>query len=334
MSTAPGAAQTQRLSRMVGAVRSPSAAAENIATDPLASATENQWKTVWRNFREHKAAFWSLVVIGTLTLSCIFVPFMLPWNTTEFDTQNIAATGPSMSHLLGTDANGRDVLARLLSAGRVSLLIGLMVALFSATMGAIVGVIAGFYGGKTEERLMWFVTILMTIPSFPLLIAMASVAASPSGGAGQFLQKIPVQWRIIIIMSMLGWMGISRVVRSQVKSLKNQEFVEAARALGASNSRIMVVHILPNTVSVLAVFTTLTVSTALLGESSLSFLGLGVNPPTATWGNMLLEARDIFTAVQYWWLTWCPALAILVSVLCVNFIGDGLRDAFDPKNRR
>jgi peptide/nickel transport system permease protein len=226
------------------------------------------------------------------------------------------------------------VLARLASAGRISLLIGLAVALISATFGGTVGLLQGYFGGKTDARLGWIVNILMTIPSLPLLIAMSSVASSEGSRAGEALRAVPAQWRIIIIMSILGWMAISRVVRSQVISLRRQEFVEAAEALGAKHSRIMIIHILPNTVSVLAVFTTLAVSAAIMGESSLSFLGLGVSPPTATWGNMLLEARDVFTAVQYWWLTWFPALLILTTVLCVNFIGDGLRDAFDPKARR
>jgi peptide/nickel transport system permease protein len=214
------------------------------------------------------------------------------------------------------------------------LLIGLMVALISATVGGAVGIAAGYFGGKTDERIMWCVNVLMTIPSLPLLIALSSVAASEEGTAAKLFASIPPEWRIIVIMSLLGWMGISRVVRSQVMSLRKQEFVEAAIALGGNHRRVMLVHILPNTISVLAVFTTLAVSTAILAEAALSFLGMGVMPPTATWGNMLFDAKDVFTVVEYWWMAWFPATAILVTVLCVNFIGDGLRDAFDPKARR
>ena len=181
---------------------------------------------------------------------------------------------------------------------------------------------------------MWVVNVLLSVPAFPLLIALSSVATSANGPAAKMLGAVPPAWRIIIIMSLVGWTGISRVVRSQVISLRKQEFVEAATALGATHRRVMLVHILPNTVSVLAVFTTLTISATIMIESSLSFLGLGVPPPGASWGNMLLEARDAFTAVHYWWLTWTPALMILVTVLCVNFLGDGLRDAFDPKARK
>ena len=303
-------------------------------TLPNASEERSQARAIWESFRAHGPARVSLYVMVAMTLACIALPWVLPWSATEVDFEVLAATPPSVTHPLGTDAIGRDVLARLLDAGRVSLLIGLAVALISAAAGAFVGTVQGFYGGAVDARLGWVVNILMTIPSLPLLIAMSSVVNSEGSRAGELLGAVPAQWRIIIIMSALGWMAISRVVRSQVVSLRGREFVEASVALGATNRRVMVVHILPNTISVLAVFTTLAVATAILGESTLSFLGLGVALPTPTWGNMLLDARDVFTAVQYWWLTWFPAAAILVSVLCVNFIGDGLRDAFDPSRAR
>lgn len=299
----------------------------------VSGESRSQWQLFMQGFRGHRAAWVSLWVLATMAITCVTVPFILPWSPTELDYANLAANGPSARHLLGTDQLGRDVLARLLSAGRVSLMIGLVVALACATTGAVVGVVAGYFGGRTDETLMWWVNVLLTIPSLPLLIALSSVAASNSGTASQIFRSVPPAWRIIIVMSVLGWMAISRVVRSQVVSLRRQEFVEAAVAMGGSHRRVMAVHILPNTVSVLAVFTTLTVSTAIMTESSLSFLGLGVAPPTATWGNMLLEARDVFTAIQYWWLTWFPALAILATVLSVNFVGDGIRDALDPKLR-
>jgi peptide/nickel transport system permease protein len=312
----------------------PAARAAEADAIPVAGDERNQWQTIWDAFSAHLPARISLFVMLGLTLGCIALPWVLPWNSTEVDFEVLTATAPSMAHPLGTDQIGRDVLARLAEAGRISLLIGLSVALISAVMGALVGTLQGFYGGKVDARLGWVVNILMTIPSLPLLIAMSSVVNSGGGRAGQLLGSVPAQWRIIFIMSILGWMAISRVVRSQVVSLRRREFVEASVALGATDRRVMVVHILPNTISVLAVFTTLAVASAILGESTLSFLGLGVALPTPTWGNMLLDARDVFTAVQYWWLTWFPAALILVSVLCVNFIGDGLRDAFDPSKAR
>jgi peptide/nickel transport system permease protein len=300
--------------------------------EAIAKPPQSQWHLMWLAFRDHRAAYLSLWVLLGIAVGCIVLPFLLPWSPTQIDYSLVSASAPSARHPLGTDMIGRDVLARLLSAGRISLLIGFMVAIFSGTVGATVGITAGFIGGKTDERIMWFVSILMTIPSLPILIAMSSVVSSSNSAAGKLLATIPPEWRIILVMSLLGWMAISRVVRSKVIALRGQEFVEASIALGASPLRLMLVHILPNTVSVLTVFVTFAVSTAILWESALSFLGVGVMPPTATWGNMLLDARDIFTAVHYWWLAWFPALMILVTVLTVNFVGDGLRDAFDPKS--
>lgn len=301
-------------------------------TLPTSAPPQSQREILWQSFRAHRMAFISLWVLAAIVAICVLLPVALPWRATQIDFDILSATPPGHVHVLGTDQVGRDVLSRLVSAGRVSLTIGIMVALISGTIGAAVGIVAGFFGGRVEERIMWGVNILMTIPTLPLLMAMATVVSSEDSTAARVFGAVPPEWRIIVIMSLLGWMGICRVVRSKVVQLRSQEFVEAATALGASRMRIMLVHILPNTMSVLVVFVTLAVSTAILGESALSFLGVGVSPPTATWGNMLLDARDIFTAVRYWWLAWFPALAILVTVLAINFVGDGLRDAFDPKS--
>jgi ABC-type dipeptide/oligopeptide/nickel transport system permease subunit len=328
-----GAAPAVQAAKLGEVINGPIMPVTNAPVTDTVGEGRSQWSMFIESLREHRAAWVSLWVLLAVAASCIVLPAVLPWDATELDYKVLDATAPSAAHPLGTDTLGRDVLARLVSAGRISLLIGLMVALFSASTGALVGISAGYFGGKIDEALMWVVNVLMTIPPFVLLLALASVSASDSGPASKVLQSVPPVWRIILIMSLLGWMAISRVVRSQVISLRKQEFVEAAIALGGSHQRVMIVHILPNIVSVLAVFTTLTVSTAIMTESGLSFLGVGVMPPTATWGNMLLEARDVFSAISYWWLTWFPALAILLTVLCVNFIGDGMRDAFDPRGR-
>jgi peptide/nickel transport system permease protein len=324
-------AQANTRSQFLGRPAAVAATADQL---PNACPERSQLRTTWDAFSAHLPARISLFIMLGMTVACIALPWVLPWSANELDYDLLAATSPSAAHPLGTDKIGRDVLARLASAGRISLLIGMSVALISASAGALVGTVQGFYGGKVDTRLGWIVDILMTIPSLPLLIAMASVVNSEGSRAGELLGKLPPQWRIILIMSVLGWMSISRVVRSQVVSLRRREFVEASIALGATDRRVMVVHILPNTISVLAVFTTLAVAGAILGESTLSFLGVGVTLPTPSWGNMLLDARDVFTAVQYWWLAWFPAGMILLSVLCVNFIGDGLRDAFDPSSKR
>ncbi len=297
----------------------------------LGTPARSQWAMIWMGFRSHRMAFIGLCVLLSMIVICTFMPFVLQ-DPAAIDMKLLKATGPSAAHPLGTDTIGRDVLARLVSAGRTSLVIGIFVALISAATGTVVGVMAGYFGGKVDGILMWIVNVLMTVPSIPLLIAIAVLVASPDSKLGPVFKSIPEAWRIIVVLCLLGWLGVSRMVRSQVLSLRQQEFCEAARALGAGHGRIMFVHIMPNTVSVIAVFATFAVSGAILSESALSFLGFGVQPPTATWGNMLNDAKDLFTILQYWWLAIFPAFAITTTVLSVNFIGDGIRDAMDPKS--
>jgi peptide/nickel transport system permease protein len=299
----------------------------------LAKPARGQLGLFWDTFRSHRMAFMGLCVLSVIVTLCIVGPFFLS-PPTDIDMKILAATPPSAAHPLGTDTIGRDVLSRLLNAGRISLQIGFLVAILSVTIGSIVGVSAGYFGGKLDTGLMWFVNVVTTIPAIPLLIAVAVLIASPDSSFGAIFRHMSEALRITIVLSLLGWMGISRIVRSQVISLREQEYVEAARALGAKAPRIMFLHILPNSISVIAVFTTLAVSHGIMAESVLSFLGVGVNPPTATWGNMLFEARDLFSILAYWWLVWFPALMIFITVLSVNFVGDGIRDAFDPKARR
>lgn len=299
----------------------------------ITAPARSQLGQFWDAYCAHRAALAGLCVIVTMVLVCLLLPFVLV-PSTEIDFQLLRATGPSAAHPLGTDSIGRDVLSRLVNAGRTSLLIGFLVAIIAAGVGSVVGLAAGYFGGKVDGALMWFVNVLMTIPSLPLLIAVGMLVANETSKIGGAIKVLGETGRIIALFGLLGWMGISRVVRSQVLSLRKQEFVEAAHALGAGHRRIMFIHILPNSVSVIAVFTTLAVSGALMGEAALSFLGVGVQPPKATWGNMLNEARDLFSIVEYWWLAWFPAMAIFVTVLSVNFIGDGVRDALDPKSMR
>lgn len=304
----------------------------NVDAQPMTAPPRTQLQQTWDSFRAHRAAFVGLCVLSTMVVICTFGPFVLQ-DPNAVDVVN-ASTGPSAAHPLGADSLGRDVLARLVIAGRTSLLIGMSVAFGAAFIGATVGIVAGYFGGRTDSVLMWFANVVMSIPSLPLLLTIATVVASPDSKIGPLIQHVPEWLRIAGVLIALGWMGVSRVVRSQVVSLRNQEFVEAAIALGGSHRRVMAVHILPNCVSVLAVFTTLAVSAAILGESALSFLGFGVQAPAATWGNMLAEGRDLITILNYWWVVWCPALAIFVTVLSVNFIGDGVRDALDPKAQK
>jgi peptide/nickel transport system permease protein len=298
----------------------------------ITKPARTQLQQTWDSFRAHRAAFIGLCVLLGMIVVCTLGPFVLQ-DPAAVDVVN-ASTGPSGKHLLGADALGRDVLSRLVSAGRISLAIGFSVAFGAAAIGAAIGVIAGYFGGRVDSGLMWIANVIMAIPGLPLLMTVATIVASPDSKIGPLIKHFPEWMRIAVVLVALGWMGISRVVRSQVVSLRGQEFVEAAIALGGTHRRVMMVHILPNCVSVLAVFTTLAVSGAIIGESALSFLGLGVQPPTPSWGNMLSEGHDLFTILQYWWVVWFPALAIFVTVLSVNFIGDGVRDALDPKSQK
>lgn len=305
----------------------------NVDAQPMSAPPRTQLQQTWDSFRSHKAAFIGLCVLTTMIIVCTFGPFVLQ-DPDAIDMDVLGYQAPSMSHPLGTDAIGRDVLSRLVNAGRTSLAIGMTVAFGAAAIGAAIGVSAGYFGGRIDSGLMWFANVVMSIPSMPLLLTVAVIVASPDSKVGPIIQKVPEWARIALVLVALGWMGISRVVRSQVVSLRHQEFVEAALALGGTHKRVMMVHILPNCVSVIAVFTTLAVSGAIIGESALSFLGFGVQPPAATWGNMLAEGRDLMTILEYWWVVWFPALAIFTTVLSVNFIGDGVRDALDPKAQK
>jgi peptide/nickel transport system permease protein len=223
---------------------------------------------------------------------------------------------PSSAHPLGTDDYGRDVLARMFFGGRISLFIGFISAVSATLIGAFIGLLAGYYGGWADNLLMRFTDAMLSIPTFPLLIALASVM-----GKGM--------WQIIMVIVVFGWMSDARLVRGLALSLKEQEYVEAARAIGASANRIMWRHLFPNTLAVLIVSTTIGIGSSIIYEASISFLGFGIQAPLASWGNMLQNAQQfIWNAPR---LIVYPGLAIFITVLGFNFFGDGLRDAIDPK---
>ena len=224
---------------------------------------------------------------------------------------------PGRQHLLGTDELGRDVLSRLLYGARVSLSVGVISALVAVIIGMLLGAVAGFYGGRLDTVLMRIVDGLLCFPTMFLVIILSV-----------YIKK-PAVWQIIFVIGVTGWMGTSRLVRGQILSLKQQDFVEAARALGISNWRIIRQHILPNVLSPVIVAGTLTVAEAILYESALSYLGFGIQPPTASWGNMLYNAQEIFYDAS--WLAVFPGALIFLTVFCVNLVGDGLRDALDPR---
>jgi peptide/nickel transport system permease protein len=271
----------------------------------------------WRRFKRHKLAIASAIILVLLGLMCIAVAYISQYG---FAQQNLLnrVQPPSSNHWFGTDQLGRDVFTRVLYGGRISLLVGLSVAFSAGVIGALVGSVAGYYGGWIDNLLMRVTDLFLSIPFLVILI----IAAAALGGS---------LFDIVLILSLFFWMPDARIVRGVFLSLKEKEFVEAARSSGASNKRIIFYHMLPNAMGPIIVNATLSVAAAILTESALSFLGFGVQPPTPTWGNLLNGSRQF--AQLYPWLVWFPGLAILITVLCVNFLGDGLRDALDPHQK-
>lgn len=268
--------------------------------------------------RRHRLATISAVLVTGIGLLCLAAPLIAPYDFDQIDLGSIREA-PSLSHLMGTDDLGRDLFSRILYGGRVSILIGLVAAVIGTGFGSLLGATAGFYGGRVDDLLMRLTDVVYSIPTLPLLIVLASYTQA---GAGSMAVAIGV----------LSWMATARVVRAEVLKIRAMEYVEAARSLGATNGRIILRHVLPNAVGPIVVGATLAVGNAIILESSLSFLGLGVQPPTPTWGNMLMDAQS--TMATQPWLSVFPGLAILLVVLAVNFLGDGLQDALDPRADR
>ncbi len=277
---------------------------------------------VWRRFRKHKPALIGLFTVTTMVILCIVVPWLTNYDPgkTHLD---IMRQPPSLAHPFGTDELGRDLFVRLWDGGRISILIGVATMVMAIGIGTLIGAIAGFYGGRIDNLLMRFTDYMLSIPQLFLLLIFAQLLRSTNNPA---LSGGPLP--IIVIISILVWPPIARIVRGQFLSLKAKEFVEAARMSGARNLRIILRHILPNAASPIIVAATLRVGASIITESTLSFLGFGVQPPTATWGNMLKNAQAQMTYAP--WTAIFPGLAILITVLSLNYIGDGLRDALDP----
>jgi peptide/nickel transport system permease protein len=298
---------------VVTAEGAPSAEALGLEEHGLSQRT-----LAWRRFRRHRLAMASLAVLLLLALATALAGVIAPYG---FSEQHLEDTlqGPGARHLLGTDTLGRDEFSRLLYGGRVSLLVGLGVALSAGVLGTLIGAAAGFYGGRLDNIVMRVTDLFLSIPLLVVLI----IASRVTGGG---------TLDIVIVLALVLWMPLARIVRGMFLSLKEKEFIEAARMIGASNRRIIFRHLVPNSLGVIVVNVTLTVAIAILTESLLSFLGFGIQPPTPSWGNMLEDGRGLMTIAG--WLVWFPGAAILLTVLCVNFLGDGLRDALDPTQRR
>ena len=291
--------------------------------EPVELMTElpapRSWRVIGRRFLRHRMAVASAVVLLVIVVACFGAHWIAPSGRNQQDFL-LGPTKPSWKHWFGTDDLGRDELSELLYAGQISLRIGFGVALLSTLLGTAVGAVAGYAGRWLDQLLMRVTDLFLVIPA----IAILAVAIKRYGSGGG---------TIILVLSAVGWMYVARIVRGQVLSLKEREFVDAARVSGASHARIIVRHILPNTVGPILVNATLSIAAAILTESTLSFLGLGVQPPSSSWGRMLQDARDA-VGTDKAHLVYFPGLALVLTVLAVNFIGDGLRDALDPSSRR
>ncbi|MDQ1519665.1 MAG: peptide/nickel transport system permease protein [Actinomycetota bacterium] len=285
-------------------------------------------RLAWRRFRRHKLALISAVILLVVILLAVFAPLLTKFTPTESGT-GLALKGPSSTHPMGTDQIGRDVWTQVLYGGRVSLLVGIAVAVISTAFGTIVGSIAGFYGKWVDNLLMRVTDLFLAIPLLVILIIGSRLPARQHWAEVIMGNDKSIR-AVVTILTFFFWMPVARVVRGLVLSLKEKEFVEAARASGGSDARIIGLHLVPNCTGQIVVNTTLSVAAAILTESALSFLGFGVDPVvTPTWGNLLNTGNDFQSIAP--WMIWFPGLAIVVTVLCVNFLGDGLRDALDPK---
>ncbi|HJV35355.1 oligopeptide ABC transporter permease [Geomonas sp.] len=277
------------------------------------------YQEFWRRFCENRFAVAGLVVIVALFILAFSAPFITPYHPDTIDAWHVLLP-PSSSHWFGTDDLGRDVLTRVIFGARISLLVGFVAVGISILIGTIVGLLSGYYAGWTDTVLMRAVDIVLCFPTFFLILAVIAMLDRPS------------IWYIMVIIGVTSWTGVARLVRAEVLSLNSRDFVLAARTIGASDARIIFRHILPNALSPVLVSATLGVAGAILTESALSYLGLGVQPPTPSWGNILTSGKEFIEFA--WWLSLFPGLAILVTVLSYNLVGEGIRDALDPRKAR
>ncbi|MFV1988853.1 MAG: ABC transporter permease [Gemmatimonadota bacterium] len=295
------------------------AGAEGAGLERVGPQHAGQWALGWRTFRRHRPAMFGLALVGGLGLVALLTPFLAPFDPAAQGADIVATRfhPPSWEHLMGTDRFGRDVLSRVLYGGRVSLAIGTLAILIAITIGSMIGAIAGYTRGWVDAISMRTVDLLLSFPRLVLLITIVALVE-------------PSVLVITLVLGLTGWMGTSRLVRGEVLSLREREFVQAARALGFGTPRIIFRHILPNVASPIIVAATLGIGNTILVEASLSFLGLGVPPPAPSWGLMVAAGKDVMLDAP--WVALFPGLAIVLTVMSFNLVGDGLRDALDPKS--
>jgi peptide/nickel transport system permease protein len=272
----------------------------------------------WETFSRNKLAFTGSGIVLLLFVVSLLAPWLAPYDPGQIDLKNVLVS-PSWNHLFGTDQLGRDVLSRMIWGARISLKVGFAATGLAIIIGAILGATAGYYGGWVDAVIMRFVDIMLCFPTFFLILAVIA-----------FLE--PSIWNIMIIIGLTGWMGVTRLVRADFISLRERDFVKAAKTIGASDLRIIFIHMLPNAMASILVAATLGIAGAILIESALSFLGIGVQPPTPSWGNILTSG---YTNIDIaWWLSLYPGLAILITVVGYNLLGEGIRDSLDPRLKK
>lgn len=272
-------------------------------------------KLFWHRFKKNKLAIGGAVIVSSLFFVAIFATFIAPYDPNAIDVKHILEP-PNLNHPFGTDDLGRDVFSRVIYGSRISLTVGFVAVGIATLIGIFLGAVSGYYSGLMDSVIMRFVDIMLSVPTFFLILAVIA-----------FLE--PSILNIMVVIGLTSWMGVARLVRAEFLSIREREFVLAARGLGASDMRIIFRHILPNAMSPVLVSTVLGIAGAVLVESALSFLGIGVQPPTPSWGNILTIGKDNIEIA--WWLSVFPGLAILITVLGYNLLGEGIRDAIDPR---
>lgn len=276
---------------------------------------ETPGRLFWHRFRKNGLAVSGSTIVLLLFFVAALAPHISPYDPGYINTKS-ALQPPSRDHLLGTDQLGRDVLSRMIWGARISLMVGFVAVGIATTIGTFLGAVAGFYGRYVDNIIMRFVDVMLCFPTFFLILAVIAILE-------------PSIWNIMIVVGVTSWMGVTRLVRAEFLSLKERDFVRVAKAMGAKDLRVIFLHILPNALSPIWVSATLGVAAAILTESALSFLGIGVQPPTPSWGNILTAGKENIEIA--WWLSLYPGLAILITVLGYNLLGEGIRDATDPR---
>lgn len=289
---------------------------------------------IWRRFRKNRMAVAGMIGFGLLLLFIVIGSVIITDERANAVDLQARLSPPNNQYIMGTDSTGRDIFARIVHGGQISLFVGITSVIISVVLGTLIGGLAGFFGGWVDSILMRFTEAMLSIPQLFLLIVLGKFIGKDIETVTIFGRAISGSVMIVIfVIGLTSWMGLSRIVRANVLSLKEMDYVSVSKSLGSSQIRTFFKHLIPNTMGVIIVASTLGLAGAILSEAYVSFLGLGIQPPTASWGNMLTAAQT-FVQKGSWWMWVYPSIFIVLTILCVNLIGDGLRDAFDPRSNR